>query len=111
MQKYRYKDLDDNNKQYLTSFYYDEDMSHREKMEILCKKFGVGERAIRAWWKDRLNLSEKHTSKISKQLIEAQERQIKEDTNIILVTSAQNKTGVNLRFLKKLKTYRDFLIS
>jgi len=109
MSKNKFKTLTESDKQYLTSLYYDDNITHREKMEVLCKKFGVNERTIRGWWKDKLNLSAKF-SKLPIQLKRAQDRQIEEDTDILLVTSAQNKTGVNLKFLNNLKAYRDFLI-
>jgi hypothetical protein len=108
MAKNVFKNLTDKDKQYITLLYYDINITHREKTEILCKKYSVNERTIRSWWKDKLNLTEKF-SKLPLQLREAQDRQIDEKTNILLVTSAQNKTGININFLNNLKRYRDFL--
>ena len=103
----KFKELTPEDIEYLT-FVYHEDMKHKEKMEILTKKFSVTGRAIRKWWKEKLNLSEK-LSTLPPQLVEAQNREIKESTNLILVTAAQNKTGINDKFLSNLKVYKSFL--
>ena len=103
----RFKDLNATNIEYLKYVYY-EDMKHKEKMEILTKKFDASERTIRRWWKKELNLSE-HYSTLPQQLKDAQTREIKKNTDILLVTSAQNKTGINNKFLNNLITYRNHL--
>ena len=55
MGKKTFKELTPENIEYITHVYYQE-ILHTEKMEILSKKFGVGERAVRGWWK-KLDLS------------------------------------------------------
>ena len=106
----KFKELAAEDKQYLTHFYYDEDMSHSEKMEVLTEKYDVTERTIRRWWKEELKLSQTF-SKLPPQLREAQQRNINKKTNILLVTSAQNKTGINTGLLNNMETYKKFLES
>lgn len=108
MSKDIFKTLTPEDKQYITQIYYDSDLNHREKIDRLTTKFKVSDRTIRRWWRDRLNLTE-NPSKLPRQLQEAQNRSIDEKTNILLITAAQNKTGVHSVFLDNLKTYRDFL--
>lgn len=111
MSKKSYKNLSKEDIEYLVHIYYEDNMSHREKMDTLTSKFGgVSERTIRRWWKEGLNLSESF-SHLPYQLQKAKERTIDNDTDILLVTAAQNKTGVNTNFLKNLEAYRDFLTS
>lgn len=103
----KFKDLDQKDLEYLTFVYY-EDMSHREKMDILTSKYGVNERSIRRWWAEKLNLSPTF-SKLPQQLQKAQERQIDSDVEVLLVTSAQNKTSINKEFLSNLQTYANYI--
>ncbi|MFT6125736.1 MAG: hypothetical protein ACJAVA_000177 [Flavobacteriaceae bacterium] len=104
----KFKDLTDVDIEYLEHIYY-ENMKHVQKMEILSKKFKVTKRTIRRWWKEELKLTER-LSTLPKQLQDAQKREIKKGTNIILYTSAQNKTGINSRFLENLVAFKIFLI-
>ena len=39
--KVKFKDLTDEDKDYIRMTYYDEELTHKEKMEILTNKFGV----------------------------------------------------------------------
>ena len=103
----KFKELKPQELEYLVYIYH-EDMTHKEKMEILTKKFEVTARTIRRWWKDDLKLSE-HFSTLPTQLKVAQKREINKKTNILLVTSAQNKTGINNKFLDNLVIYKNFL--
>lgn len=103
----KFKDLKETDIEYLKYVYF-EDMSHKEKMEVLTKKFSVSERTIRRWWKEELRLSE-HSSKLPNQLKEAQGRYIDDETDILLVTAAQNKTGINNKFLDNLVAYKEYL--
>lgn len=109
MSKKKFKDLKSEDLEYISHVYYDEYITHREKMDILTKKFGgVSERTIRRWWREEMNLSDL-PNKLPAQLQRAKERQIDKDVEILLVTSAQNKTGVNSKFLKNLEAYKDYL--
>lgn len=106
MGKNIYKDLTKEDKQYLAQIYYEGDINHKEKMEILTKKFNVSERSIRGWWKDKLKLSELN-SKLPSSLIVASKREIDSDTQMVLVTSAQNKTGVYVEALNNILAYAE----
>jgi len=103
----KFKELKDVDIEYLKYVYY-EDMKHKEKMEILVKKFKTTERTIRRWWKEELKLSER-TSTLPHQMQVAQKREISKKTDILLVTSAQNKTGINNKFLDNLEAYKEYL--
>lgn len=103
----KFKDLTKKDLEYLSYVYYSE-MSHKEKMEILTKRFNVSERSIRRWWKEELNLSEKF-SLLPHQLVKAQNRSVSDDVDIIFVTAAQNKTAVNQQMLNNMKAYAKFL--
>jgi len=104
--KTKYKDLNLEDVEYIKHIYYSKN-SHREKMDILTGRFGVGERTIRSWWKnmDLVNVS----SDLNYQLKKAQDRALNKDTEVLLVTAAQNKTAVNKDFLESLKMYQKFI--
>jgi len=101
-----FKDLTTENIEYLKHVYY-LDITHKEKTDILSSKFGRSERTIRLWWKN-LNLSRLY-SDLPPQLQKAQERIIDKDTQVVLVTTAQNKTSVNKDFLNNLVAYQSYL--
>ncbi len=102
-------------KEYLALIYYEEGITHDQKMEILSKKlsetgkFDVAPRTIRLWWKEKLNLSERD-DKLCFQLQKARDREVP-DVDILLFTSAQNKTHINRNMLLSMETYRDYIIS
>ena len=106
LRKKAFKDLSEEDKEYLRYVFY-QDMTHVEKTETLSKKFGVVDRTIRSWW-SKLDLSHSVTG-LTSQLQDALNRNLKEDTKILLITTAQNKTSVNRPFLKSLENYRDYL--
>lgn len=107
--KKKFKELTSEELEYLRHIYYDEHITHREKMDILTKKFGgVSERSIRRWWREEMNLTESFGN-LPKQLQKAREKQIDKDVEILLVTAAQNKTGVHKEFLENLEAYKDYL--
>lgn len=108
MSKKKYKELSLEEIEYLKHVYYLK-ATHKEKTDILSTKFGVGERAIRNWWK-KLDLN-KLSSDLPPQLQKAQEREFNKDTKVILVTTAQNKTSINKDFLSNLKTYQNYIES
>ena len=103
MAKRRFKDLTNKDKQYLTQLYHDKSLLHKQRMEILSKKFEVTGRTIRRWWKDELKLTDKMFLDLSEQLKLAYEREIDKDTDILLVTSAQNQTSVFIDALENMK--------
>ena len=103
----RFKNLSTTEIEYIKHIYY-EDMSHEQKMDVLTKKFDVSPRAIRKWWKDKLNLTEEYTT-LPEQLIKPSKRELHRNTNVVLYTSCQNKTGINSGFLRNLVAYKKFL--
>lgn len=109
MSKKTFKNLDDSDMEYIKMMYYDTHLSHKEKMEIMGGKFGVTGRTIRGWWQ-KLDLSNA-PNRLPSNLQDARFRNLNEDTDIVLVTSAQNTTSINLPLLNNLKTYRDYLIN
>ena len=66
--KVKFKDLTDENKDYIRMTYYDEGLNHKEKMEILSSKFGVEGRTIRNWWLNKMDL-QKPSSRLPSQLV------------------------------------------
>lgn len=101
-----YKDLTEEDKEYIRHIYYSE-RNHKEKTDILGAKFGISERSVRRWWYN-LDLN-KLVSDLPPQLQKAQERILHKNTQVVLVTAAQNKTAVNKDFLKNLEIYRDYI--
>ena len=106
MGKTTFNDLTPEKVEYIKDVYYQE-MLHVEKMEILSKKFKVGERTIRSWWQ-KLDLSKLATN-LAPQLQKAQDRTLNKNTKVLLVTTAQNKTAVNKDFLSNLVAYKDYI--
>ena len=106
MSKDKFKQLSTEDIEYIKHVYYQE-MLHIEKMEILSKKFNIGERTVRAWWQ-KLDLK-KISSTLPLQLQKAQDRTLNKNTKVLLVTTAQNKTALNKDFLNNLITYKNYI--
>lgn len=106
MSKDKFKELTPENIEYIKHVYHQE-MKHVEKMEILSKKFDIGERAVRSWWQ-KLDLR-KLSSDLPIQLQKAQERTLNKNTKVLLVTTAQNKTAINKDFLNNLIAYKNYI--
>lgn len=104
--KVKYKDLKESDIEYLTKLCFRQ-CSHEEKVREGATKYNVSERTIRLWW-DNLGLKNK-SKELPRQLIEASKRTLNKDTEIILVTSVQNKTHLNLNFWENLKIYKEYL--
>ena len=106
--KIKFKKLTDGDVEYIKAIYYSR-VSHEEKMDILSSKFGVKPRTIRAWWV-KLDLTEGgRFKKLPAALLRARERELDSDTDILLVTAAQNKTILNSQMLDSMKLYVDFI--
>ena len=108
----KFSDLKENDLEYIKMIYYSDKheggYTHREKMDILSKKYNVTARTIRRWWKEEMGLSKKYQT-LPKDLEEASMFEIDEDTEVIFYTAAQNKTGINRQLLLNMEAYRDFL--
>lgn len=106
--KIKFKDLTEEDKDYIKMTYYDEELTHKEKMEILTDKFNVEGRTIRGWWLNKMDL-QKVSSKLSPQLLEARDRNLPTDTDVLMVTSAQNESPINRKQLASILMYKEFL--
>jgi hypothetical protein len=106
--KVKFKNLTDENKDYIKMTYYDGELTHKEKMEILSNKFGVEGRTIRDWWLNKMDL-QKISSKLAPQLLEARDRNLPLDTEVLMFTSAQNETPINRKQLASMLKYEDFI--
>lgn len=98
-----WKNLTKEDKDFIFSIYH-LDASHKERIEIISKKFnGVSGRTIRSWWqKLGVKLTNSH---LPDELLEAKENRIDDDTDILLVTCAQNNTLVNKGLLSSMNKY------
>lgn len=106
--KVAYKDLTDENIEYISSIYRLE-ITHNEKIDILTRRFGVKPRTMRSWW-EKLSLQKKDSS-LTKQLTAARERVLPTNTDIVLVSACQNKTVVNEAMLENMEAYADYIRS
>jgi hypothetical protein len=106
--KITWKYLTDEHKDYIRMTYYDEEMSHDEKMETLGNKFGVKGRTIRSWWLDKMDLKQP-SSRLSQQLLDARDRNLDDDVKVVFTTGAQNETPINRKQLASMNQYKDFL--
>ncbi len=90
-------------KEKIKAIYEDKSMSWDERMEKLCKMFDRSERTMRHWL---VKLGFKYKSDtLPEQLIIAKEKELEKDKKRFLITSAQNATPTNPRFLKNLEAY------
>ena len=93
MKKVKWKELTQSDKEYIKSIYYIS-ATHKEKIEIIQKKYGAIEgRTIRTWWQ-KLRVGKGETG-INPDLEQASKNVIPENTDILFVTSAQNNTPIN----------------
>lgn len=106
MPKKVFDTLSDKQVEYIKSVYHSE-MSHDEKISILTAIHKVTPRTIRKWWQ-KLNLTPT-PDELPKQLKDAWERDIDDDTQVVLVTAAQNKTIVNPHAFRGMLEYKKFI--
>lgn len=106
MSKMTFKELTVEDKEYIAVIKRS-NISHEEKMRILKSKYGVVGRTIRRWWV-KLGLTDKF-SKLPRQLKAARERFLKDETDVVLVTSAQNKALINEGMWNNMLGYKKFL--
>lgn len=102
----KFKELKQEDIEYLTRLCFRQ-CSHEEKVREGSVKYNVSERTIRGWW-EKLGLKNK-TKQLPKQILEASKRTLQKDTEIVLVTSVQNKTHINLDFWENLQVYKNYL--
>lgn len=97
-QKTRFKDLTEGEIEIIAITYHDKHLCHEEKIDKLKARFGIAGRTVRSWWV-KLDLSIP-SSKLPAQLRAARDKNIDLDTDILLVTSAQNATSINYNELE-----------
>lgn len=105
----KFKELLTKDKEYLSVIYTQQGLSHKEKMDILSKKFNAAPRTIRQWASKMGIRSSTADFRLSSQLVKALDRKISNKSDILLVTAAQNKTPIHEGFLANLKSYSEFL--
>jgi len=104
----KFKDLSEEQKDYLKKIYKDTTMGWDERMDHLKEKFGTSERTIRKWASEKLKLAEK-TEQEPEILQQAKLKEHNQDKKIFLITSAQGDTPVHSKFFKNLIAYSEFL--
>lgn len=107
MQKSPLSKLPQEDVEYIRSVYYVEGMGSEEREAILAKKYNVTSRTIRRWWR-HLGLTPT-PEQLPYQLREAWERDIDDDTDILLVTSAQNESVAHKKLLQGIEKYKEYI--
>jgi hypothetical protein len=106
----KFKKLSDEDIEYIKAIYFT-NISHQEKLDILTAKHGVVGRTVRQWW-IKLELTEAgRIRKLPKVLRDAREKEIDVETEIIMVTAAQNKTIANRPMYENMQAYGKFMES
>lgn len=102
----KFKELTAEDLEYIASVHKAE-MPYEEKEKMLAKRYDVTARTIRNWWRkmDLTSLPER----MPEQLQAAWEREVGNGVDIILVTSAQNKSVAHKPLIKGMEAYRDFI--
>lgn len=98
--------LTEEDKILLREFYFS-NISHQEKVDYLSTKFAVSERTIRNWWKVEMGLTNSY--RVPKVLAEAMDKEIPVDTDVVLVSTAQDKTPIHKQQLKEMIAYKNFI--
>lgn len=104
--KIRFKNLTAEDRDFIRQVFFTR-ISHQEKIDILTGRYKVTGRSIRNWWVN-LGLYNKDT-RIPVQIEKARERTLDIDSKVILVTTAQNRTLVNMNLLQSMEVYRDYI--
>jgi len=105
----KFKELTEEQKQYIISVYNDKDnMSWEKRAAMLGDEFGVSERTIRKWASEKLKLKEKVDIN-PEQYTLAQKKAFDLDKKRFIVTWAQNNTPINDGLLKNIEAYAEFI--
>ena len=103
----KFKELTENDKSYISSVYYDKELSWDDRMKKLMAYLNKSERTVRKWLV-KLGLKEKENKEINV-LEMAKTKQHDKEKKYFLITWAQNATPINLNFFKNIKKYSEFL--
>lgn len=88
------------------AIYWDRELPWDERMELLKNIFGKSERTVRYWCSKRLDFKEKTDISLSTESLElAKIKELHDDKKIFLITSAQNASKINTKFLISLEAY------
>lgn len=83
---------------------YQKEAKHKEKCQEVSKRYGgITHQTVRNWWQ-RLGITVPDY-RMPSDLSHAKKNKINDNTDILLVTSAQNKTSVNSRMLRNMEVY------
>ena len=103
----RFKSLNLEERQFVRELFYS-DTDFEERIRIGTERFNIHRRTLRRWWK-KLNCSKYGHRNWPLHLKEAADREIGDDIDVILVTSAQNETIVNSEMIHNMQVYADFI--
>lgn len=104
------KDLSTDTIEQARKIYWNREMKWDDRMKQIIDLFGgVSERTARKWCAEKLNFKEKAQVASIEQIELAKTKVLNNDKNIFLVTSVQNASEINRKFLDNLKSYADFI--
>jgi hypothetical protein len=103
----KFNDLTVEDKQYLTSIYFNSEISWQERMNRLSSFFKVTDRTISKWI-SKLKLTTKHREE-SPQLKEAKSKHFNKKSKKFIITWAQNDTPVHEKFILNIEEYAKYL--
>jgi hypothetical protein len=102
----KFNELDDSDKQYFQTIYYNKELSWDTRISTLSTKFNCSTRTIDNWAK-RLKITTPPED--SPQLKIAQAKEHNKKSKRFIITWAQNNTPVHKEFLNNLKAYSEFI--
>ena len=103
----KFKNIKKEHIDYARTVYKDKTKTFQERMNILTKFFDKDERTIRKWFSEKFEGFKEKADIIPEQLEIAKKKQHDATKRRFLITSAQNATKVNERFLKNLLDYSE----
>lgn len=104
----KFKDLTQEQIQLAKSIYTNKEMSWDDRMKKLMELFGKSERTIRKWCSGKLGFKEKIEID-SEQYEKAKKRKADKTKSRFIITSAQNATPVNKKFLINIEAYAKYI--
>jgi len=105
----KFKNLTESDIQMIKDSYFDkENGSWEKRAHSLGEHYGVSERTIRKWVSEKMGLKEKIDVE-PEQYLKAKNKSVDKDKKRFLITSAQNATKVNKRFLKNIEVYAEHI--
>lgn len=105
MSKMRFKNLTDNDKEFIINCYNNRDLTWDNRVISIMNKFGITERTVRHWWVT-LGCKQKCDAE-SEQYEKAKSRVINQEKKVFLISWAQNNTPVHKKLFKKMKMYAE----